>query len=422
MSTWIGLFVFLVGLSLPILQWLKARRASAQGSRASAEGAHPSAEDPHELAEAQSALARIDRVAEELLREVEVTDASLAECEEAFDQFYRYLSKKNGTRDNRAFAEPDRTTFYLYAIRLAALQHPNHNAWPLQAPLRRMVLGALRRRMDESPDDWTRLAFVTAALLEEDVASAVRSVRALPPVLARVATEWVQESTVGYAPYNDVPSSRRCLQELDAEVTGPPPPERDALPRDRRWALSVAVYPSYGSDSRVGLAEPLAPAVCRRALEIWWEVDDSESAVGMLEWLLVSGHRAKLQRELGLIDTNELEPKHRLFLRENRVVLGKYSIAAWDLCRLVNVARMAYTAGYIDEATAWEYILAAAREVRRIYPSWRALGSDYILGSCYFSSDHTPDPVHRASVEWLQTSPASPWNRIPWEAFDRLPV
>ncbi|HEY0462694.1 MAG TPA: DUF1266 domain-containing protein, partial [Polyangiaceae bacterium] len=393
-----------VVLALPFLNLLKVRRGPTDYSR-----------DPEDV---RRALARLDRAADELLAGAEVTDQGLAECEEAFAHFFRYLCKKNNTKNNQRFFGPDQAAFYLNAIKLAALQHPNHNAWPLMAPIRRSVLSRFRRERVSSRNDWCRLALVTAALLDQEVALAERAVRALPPVLARIATQWVRETTVGYAPHNHVPSSRLLLQTLGAEVTGPPPLQSDPLPRDQRWALSTAIYPCYGAEGRVGLADPLAPAVCRRALQIWWEVEDGESAVGMLEWLLEAGHRQQLAEELELLDTAELTPKKRAFLGQNGAALRRYSIAAWDLCRLVNVARTAHRAGFIDESTAWHFILAAARELRRIYPSWSALGDDYILGNRYFSDNHQPDAIHRASVEWLQNSPASPWHRVPWDSFE----
>ncbi|HET9959950.1 MAG TPA: DUF1266 domain-containing protein, partial [Polyangiaceae bacterium] len=375
----------------------------------------------------QEALARLNEATEPMLAGMEVTDADLEELDRDFEQFYRYLCRKHLTKTPLKFSEPDRAAFYFYATKLAAVQHPNHFAWPLMSPLRGRDSRVFLREADNN--HWARLALVTSALLKKDVALAERRVRELPPALAEIAIQWVRETAVGYAPYNHAPSSELLLRALGAEITGPPSPQEDPLPRDQRWALSAGIYPSYGSDSRVALAVPLAPAVCRAALKMWWNVDDSESAVSVLEWLLAEGHGQELRQELGRSDADELskgqsrkmsieEKRKRAFLKSNGAALRKYSIKAWDLCRLVDVARSAHKAGFIDEATAWEYILAAARQLRRAYPSWRAIGDDYLLGNRYFEKGGDPNVIQRACVEWLQNSPASPWNRISWDAFE----
>jgi hypothetical protein len=134
----------------------------------------------------------------------------------------------------------------------------------------------------------------------------------------------------------------------------------------------------------------------------------------MLEWLLDHGHSEQLADELELLSTNESSPEKRAFLLENETELREYLIVAFDLCRLVNVARFALKAGYIDDATAWHFILAAAQKLHETYPSWSDMGDDYLLGYRYFSDDHQADPGHRASIEWLQRSSSSPWRTIAW--------
>jgi Protein of unknown function (DUF1266) len=369
--------------------------------------------------EVRRGLELIDLAARGLLVGREITGGALTECGEAFTQLFRYLQKRSGTDNNQRFAVADRAAFYLYAVKLAALEHPDHNAWPLRASIRAGLVKSLRPMLGLTQDAWTQLAFITPALVARDVDLAERLYRKLPPILAQIARQWINETVIGYRDFNHIPSSTRLLAALGAATPSIPPATADPLAPDQRWAISVAVYPSYASDPRAGLADPLPPAVCRLALVRWWEVTDPESAIGMLEWLLDRGHREELARELDLLSTDELSPAKRAFLIENETELREHQIAAWDLCRLVNVARSAYKAGHIDEPTAWHFILAAARELRDTYASWSDLGDDYLLGLRYFADDHQADPTHRASVEWLQRAPSSPWRTIAWDAESR---
>ncbi|HET7542039.1 MAG TPA: DUF1266 domain-containing protein [Polyangiaceae bacterium] len=365
-------------------------------------------------ADVREGLALIDLAAEGVLVGREPTDGALEESGAAFSRFHRYLNQRNHTENNNRFALADRAAFYLYAIKLSALQHPDHNAWPLMASLRAGFIQPLRREIRASQDGWTQLAFITPALLARDVALAEHLYRKLPPKLARIALEWVQDTIASYKDFNHVPSSHRFLQALGVPLPSIPPRAEDPLTSEQRWAISVAVYPSYARDPRAALSEPLAPAVCRASLLRWWEVSDRDSAISILEWLLEQGHSEQLADELELLSTDELSPEKRAFLLGNESELREYLIVAFDLCRLVNVARSAHKAEYIDEGTAWHFILSAARKLHETYPSWSDMGDDYILGNRYFSGDHKADPGHRASVEWLQQSPSSPWRTIAW--------
>jgi uncharacterized protein DUF1266 len=87
-----------------------------------------------------------------------------------------------------------------------------------------------------------------------------------------------------------------------------------------------------------------------------WGVDGvtrrkkAEQSRNTLDWLQGVGHR----RELG-------EPADGEAFRD---------LFAWDMARLVHVARHAFHAGFLDESEAWSYIRPAARETQRHYPSW----------------------------------------------------
>ena len=141
--------------------------------KASAGGRYP--------APVREGLALIDLAAEGLFTGREISDGALAECGAAFSEFHRYLNQRNQTENNNRYALVDRAAFYLYAIKLTALQHPDHNAWPLMASLRSGFIKPLRREIRASQDAWTALAFITPALLARDVPLAERLYRKLSP-------------------------------------------------------------------------------------------------------------------------------------------------------------------------------------------------------------------------------------------------
>jgi hypothetical protein len=91
------------------------------------------------------------------------------------------------------------------------------------------------------------------------------------------------------------------------------------------------------------------------------------------------------------------------------------SILAWDLCRLVAVARFGAAAGYLSEEAAWKWILDAAGQLRSAFTSWRALGENYAIGRGFWGSSDGAELYQRAMEVLLDPANAtSPWNQVPW--------
>lgn len=71
---------------------------------------------------------------------------------------------------------------------------------------------------------------------------------------------------------------------------------------------------------------------------------------------------------------------------QKREFVGDYSelahlnTVAWDMGRMVNVARYSYDCGYISESQAWEYIFFAEKKSALSYPDWAAFGKAYVIG------------------------------------------
>jgi hypothetical protein len=360
-------------------------------------------------------LALIDDAAARQLQGGIVSDGTLRECGAAVQEYYLHQSRLFDTNDDTQFTPDAKVNVYLYATKVAILAHPDHDDWPLRSAIRHEVLERLRDHLHKQTDPWTKVGLVVPALAVRNVELALSLYRELPPAFALVARTWVLESTIGYQDFNHVPSSLRFLEALGAASTPPTiSTSNDPLSQKQRWAISTAVFPSYARDPRRSLADPLPPPVCRLALERWWGIASAESATRLLTSLRDVGHRAKLTDDLVTLERNHPDDARLTFVRQNEGALRKHGILAWDLCRLVQVARTCHKAGFLSESDAWRWILDAARQLNGTYPSWQEMGDDYVLGSRYFEDDYQAEPVHRASVEWLKTSPASPWRRIDW--------
>lgn len=55
-------------------------------------------------------------------------------------------------------------------------------------------------------------------------------------------------------------------------------------------------------------------------------------------------------------------------------------ILAWDLSKMIILARIAYDYQLINEKEAWEYIEFADKKCRECFTSWEEVGKSYLLG------------------------------------------
>jgi len=62
------------------------------------------------------------------------------------------------------------------------------------------------------------------------------------------------------------------------------------------------------------------------------------------------------------------------------------SLVAWGFGRLVSIARMAYSCGYIDEERVWKDLEKAGTEILEACDSWHDFAVQYTVGKMYFHS------------------------------------
>jgi hypothetical protein len=86
---------------------------------------------------------------------------------------------------------------------------------------------------------------------------------------------------------------------------------------------------------------------------------------------------------------------------------------AWDMGRMVNVARYSYDCGYIPANEAWEYIFHAQKVSASCYTDWASFGKAYIIGRAMWGGAGVSLSVMMDKVEDLLKNPKSPWMLAP---------
>lgn len=165
---------------------------------------------------------------------------------------------------------------------------------------------------------------------------------------------------------------------------------------------------------------------------------DRESTIETLEHSLYRGHhiyfnaiKPVISNVSTEVDTSELLESEKdtylgtyisniketlEFLVLNKVIKGgsefkDISVEAWDLARVVFVARCCYDCNYITETEAWEFIMAAYQKTKEIYPSWRDFSQGYIVGRCMWIGEHYSNEGIFDIANSLLNDDNSPWGR-----------
>ncbi len=177
----------------------------------------------------------------------------------------------------------------------------------------------------------------------------------------------------------------------------------------RRWALALGAHlVLFNDDSPNSLINALSPRTCRTILSEWWGVDSREDALDKLAWLHDGGHETSFQARRPEAKSSSSEERER----RRRVD----TIVAWDIGRLINVARWSYTSGYLSRRESWEWIETAGDHAQATFDSWKEFGDSYELGSRFWHLGQGLEFDGGRDCAWLSHSPQSLWNRIPWGA------
>ncbi len=143
----------------------------------------------------------------------------------------------------------------------------------------------------------------------------------------------------------------------------------------------------------------------------YYEIFDRNTALETLEWFLDKGHRGfyeiikkTVSEHSTLLNDEHLNNAEKDTAEEyienlegtikdllengfihNRSDFMKHSILAWDMGRLVLVARCCYDLDYISEDEAWDILKKAEDESCKVYRNWIDFGTGYMIGRCMWS-------------------------------------
>jgi hypothetical protein len=117
-----------------------------------------------------------------------------------------------------------------------------------------------------------------------------------------------------------------------------------------------------------------------------------ERALAVLDWLGGEGDRSDLKK---------------------RAAATVRDLLAWDIARLVHVARSARHARFLAESEGWTYVLAAGTQAAGAFRGWDDFGPAFLRGRLAWAG--AADAKVEGAVVRLLAEPASTWNRRAWK-------
>lgn len=173
----------------------------------------------------------------------------------------------------------------------------------------------------------------------------------------------------------------------------------------------------------------------RNTLESWWDVTDHDSTFHIAKWLLDEGYHADADNLLqslgseglkhllanGAEDENETAEEVRLIMLtmlENEYCTEENlpkSALAWDLVRMVNLARWSHLCDYISEEEMWQIMQAASDAAHEHFASWEEYGLSFIFGRGVWHGNPEDSETASEIVSVLLEKDGSPWKQSTWE-------
>lgn len=188
----------------------------------------------------------------------------------------------------------------------------------------------------------------------------------------------------------------------------------------------------YNSENVDSIESRIDADSFREQLKSWWDITDKDSTFDIVNWLLHEGHHddaddalAKLH-EKGLENISGQDEENSkmedVCLIVEHMLEERYctpenipsTAIAWDLVRLVNLARWAYLCGYVNQKEMWEIMQIAVNTAKDTFNSWNEYGLSFILGRGVWHGDTDDCDTAQEIITTLLSKDESPWKQIQW--------
>lgn len=188
----------------------------------------------------------------------------------------------------------------------------------------------------------------------------------------------------------------------------------------------------YNSEDVDSIESKIDADSFREQLKSWWNITDKDSTFNIVNWLLHEGHHDDADNALAKLHEKGLEnisdqDEENTKMEDVCLIVGHMleegyctpenvpsTAIAWDLVRLVNLARWAYICGYVNQKEMWEIMQIAVNTAQDTFKSWEEYGLSLVLGRGVWHGDTDDCDTAQEIITTLLNKDESPWKQIKW--------
>lgn len=189
----------------------------------------------------------------------------------------------------------------------------------------------------------------------------------------------------------------------------------------------------YNSENVNAIESQIDADAFKEQLKSWWNVTDKDSTLEIADWLLNEGHHADadeslsfvLEKGIECISDSDMDDDSKMedvcLIVEHMLEKGYCSseklpstALAWDLVRIVNLARWSYLCGYLNETDMWNLMSMAMHKAKDTFNSWEEYGLSFVFGRGVWHGDTDDCDTSYEIVSVLHEKEDSPWNLMEW--------
>ena len=165
-------------------------------------------------------------------------------------------------------------------------------------------------------------------------------------------------------------------------------PQTPLTEEKKRLLVFGAILSCYRSEDILSIITDNNMNVYKTGLQEQWSINGREDALETLNALLNLEQSTELDEVLAQIDSSEALIVQTLIADGLKTDLAQVqtttSTYAWDVCRLVSLAKWCYWLQYISEAEMWKYLNEGAVKASSLGKDWNDYTVSFLMGRAIY--------------------------------------
>lgn len=165
-------------------------------------------------------------------------------------------------------------------------------------------------------------------------------------------------------------------------------PQTPLTEEKKRLLVFGAILSCYRSEDILSIITDNNMNVYKTGLQEQWSINGREDATETLNALLNLEQSTELDEVLAQIDSSEALIVQTLIADGLKTDLAQVqtttSTYAWDVCRLVSLAKWCYWLQYISEAEMWKYLNEGAVKASSLGKDWNDYTVSFLMGRAIY--------------------------------------